>query len=314
MISKKASNVALINCLNLKKKESLLIVYDNKKTSIAKNIFNVAKTFSSKVKLLKIKEPRVNGQEPLNSISFEMKKHDVIMLITTKSLSHTKARRDATKTGTRIASMPGITTDMFNRTMSANYNEISKLTKKLSIILTKGKFVKVTTKKGTNVTMSIKGRKSLSDALITKKKDFSNLPSGESCLGPVEGTTNGTLIVDASFLTKVDKPIKITFEEGYATNIVGGKVAKKVVKQLNSIKDKNAFAVAELGIGTNNMAKITGNILEDEKVKGTAHIALGNNKSYGGKINVPIHLDAVFKNPTIYVDNKKIIDNGNFLF
>ena len=101
------------------------------------------------------------------------------------------------------------------------------------------------------------------------------------------------------------KNMKITVEDGYATKIQGDR-SRKLKKILEDIKDKDAYAIAELGIGTNDKAVITGNILEDEKVLGTAHIALGNNRSYGGKIDVPVHLDGVFHKPTIIVDNKKI--------
>jgi len=69
-----------------------------------------------------------------------------------------------------------------------------------------------------------------------------------------------------------------------------------------------------LGVGTNPKAKITGNVLEDEKVFGTAHIALGNNTAFEGKVDVPVHVDGVFTKPTIFLDKKKIIEKGVFLF
>ena len=77
--------------------------------------------------------------------------------------------------------------------------------------------------------------------------------------------------------------------------------------------DNNVFNIAELGIGTNHGAKIIGEVLEDEKVLGTAHIAIGTNISNGGRIKAPVHLDGVFTKPTIYVDGKKIIENGKML-
>lgn len=308
----KAAKNSLVVCMGLKKNESVLVIYDPKKYKIAKAIFSEALKIGE-AKLLRIKEPKQNGEEPCSDVSKEMLKYDVIMLVTSKSLSHTKARRDATKKGARIASMPGITENMFIRGMKADYKKIEKITNKISRILTKGKSVKIITKKGTNITMSIRARKSDGGVLPNKKGWFHNLPSGEAGLAPVEGTTNGTLVVDASFLEKVDKPIIIEIRAGYAVNIKGGKTAAKLRKILAKVRDKNAYAVAELGIGTNDSAKITGKILEDEKVLGTAHIAFGNNKSYGGVIDVPIHLDGVFKNPTLFVDNKRIMKEGKLL-
>ena len=75
----------------------------------------------------------------------------------------------------------------------------------------------------------------------------------------------------------------------------------------------NARNIAEFGIGTNDSARLSGVLLEDEKVLGTIHIALGNNSSMGGKIKVPIHLDGVVKKPTVYLDGKLLMEGGKLL-
>ena len=110
----------------------------------------------------------------------------------------------------------------------------------------------------------------------------------------------------------VKNPIKITVEKGYATKITGGTEARKLVKMLSKF-GKKGRNIAELGIGTNDKVKLSGNLLEDEKVLGTVHIALGNNKSMGGNISVPIHVDGVIKKPTVYFDGKIIMKNGKLL-
>jgi leucyl aminopeptidase (aminopeptidase T) len=308
-----AAKIALKVYMGAKRSDKILVIYNSGKEDIAESLFSEAKKIANSCKLIKIPKLKISGEEPSKNIAFEMLKYDIIMLVTSKSLSHTKARRDACKKGSRVASMPGITRDMFIRTMNADYKKMKIITKKLGKILTKGKNVRVITKKGTNLSMSIDGRKSNDTILINTDCSFGNLPSGEACLGPLEGTTNGVLVVNKSFLEKVDKPIRLVIEKGYVVNISGGKTARKLVDILKSIKDKNAYAIAELGIGTNDKAKITGNILEDEKVLGTAHVALGNNMTYGGKINVPIHLDGVFDKPTIFIDDTIIIKNGKIL-
>jgi leucyl aminopeptidase (aminopeptidase T) len=76
-------------------------------------------------------------------------------------------------------------------------------------------------------------------------------------------------------------------------------------------KDSRNFA--EFGIGTNDKAIITGSPLEDEKVKGTAHLALGNNIFFGGKVSVPFHVDGIFLQPTIWANDKIIMNNGKFI-
>ena len=96
------------------------------------------------------------------------------------------------------------------------------------------------------------------------------------------------------------------FRSGYATKIIGGVLARKLKLQLDAV-GKDARNIAEFGIGTNDSAKLSGVLLEDEKVMGTIHIALGNNISMGGSVNVPIHLDGVVKKPTVWMDGKLLV-------
>jgi len=148
---------------------------------------------------------------------------------------------------------------------------------------------------------------------LQKKGTFGNLPTGEIFVAPVEGAANGVFVVDSSFagIGKLKSPINIFVENGYAVNITGDK--SELLDELLDQVGKEARNIAELGIGTNEKAQITGNILEDEKVMGTCHIALGNNSGFGGKVDVQLHMDGIIKKPTIFVDNAKIIDDGKLL-
>ncbi|MBW2992319.1 aminopeptidase, partial [Candidatus Woesearchaeota archaeon] len=104
-------------------------------------------------------------------------------------------------------------------------------------------------------------------------------------------------------------PITIEVKEGYAVNIEGGEEADRLKERLDAV-GKEAYKIAELGVGTNPKAIVTGNSLEDEKSLGTCHFALGNDLAYGGKNDVPIHIDGIIRNPTIYIDGKKIMEKG----
>ena len=68
--------------------------------------------------------------------------------------------------------------------------------------------------------------------------------------------------------------------------------------------------LAEFGIGTNPNARLIGNVLEDEKVLGTCHIALGDNSTFGGKVRAGIHVDGIFLRPTVELDGKIIMKKG----
>ena len=311
----KAAEITLKKCLGLKKNENFLVITDSKLYNLAKMFFDDAKKITDNVKLIKIPIPKVSGTEPSKKIAREMLKYDVELLITAKSLSHTKARKNACDKGARIVTMPGITKSIINRTLDINYDKLKKIGRKIANIINKGKNIRVKTKLGTDIGFSIKGRKSFGEdsGLFTKKGSFGNLPTGEIFVAPVEGTANGIFIADASFagIGKIKIPLRVYVKNGHAI-IFKGKGAKKLERVLDSV-GKQARNIAEFGIGTNEKAIITGNTLEDEKVVGTCHIALGNNAGFGGKVNVPLHLDGVISKPTVFIDNKKIMDNGKLL-
>jgi leucyl aminopeptidase (aminopeptidase T) len=95
------------------------------------------------------------------------------------------------------------------------------------------------------------------------------------------------------------------------TDIEGGDNAKQLAEILAKVGG-DAYNIAEFGVGTNESAQLSGLILEDEKVMGTIHIAVGDNMGFGGKVKVPLHLDGVVKSPDVYLDGKLIMKKGNF--
>ena len=310
MLLDKPSKIILNDCMNLKSNESCLIVTDSKLKSIGYSLYKNSLKIVHKSKLILTTIPKAHGAEPPKNIADEMLKYDVILLATAKSLSHTKARENASRRGARTASMPGITIEMMKRALNVDFNIIKQYNRQLISKLKNKNKINITTKKGANIEFYAKGRKWIGDdGIYTRKGAFGNLPAGEVFIAPLENKSNGTIIADASVggLGKVDKSIKIIVKNGFIENIEGGKIAYLLKKLLKNKLYKN---VAELGIGTNYKAKITGNVLEDEKVAGTCHVAFGNNKHFGGKVDVPFHVDVVIKNPTIYADGVLVMKNG----
>lgn len=312
----KAARTALITCLGLQKDETLLIVTDDNKVSIGQALYEAGRKLARETLLLLMPPADVNGQEPPASVAEMMARHDVVVCPTSKSLTHTDARRNACKAGARVATMPGITEDIMIRTLKADYNEIARRTIKLSAILDNGKTAHVSTALGTDITLPIEGIKAISSTgLILEKGRGGNLPSGESFLMPEEGKSNGVFFIDASVATigKIgSQPIKVVVENGYAVSIEGGEEAEKLHAALESFGQAGRN-IAELGIGTNHEASISGRILEDEKVMGTVHIAFGNNISMGGTCDVGVHIDGVITRPTVYVDERCIMKDGKLL-
>ena len=311
-----ASIIAISDCMGAKKNERVLVITDENKREIGYSLFENAKRLGHQSLLVEMKAGKINGEEPLESVAELMKKFDVVFVPTTKSITHTDARRNASAKGVRVATFPGITKEIMIRGMNADYNAISKRSIKLKKILEKGKQIKVTAPAGTDITFDIAGRTAIaSKGLFQKKGESGNLPTGETFLAPVEGTANGVFVADGSFaglgLMKNTK-IKVEVKNGFATKITGGKPAQKLNAMLDEV-GRRARNIAEFGIGTNDSAKLSGVLLEDEKVMGTVHIALGNNVTMGGTFNVPIHVDGVIKKPTVWMDGKLLMKDGKLL-
>ena len=312
----KASIIAIRDCMGTQPNESVLIVTDEFKKKIGYSLFQNAKRLGHESLFIEMKSKEMHGQEPMHQVAELMKMFDVVLCPTTKSLTHTNARRNASALGARIATFPGITEEIMIRGLNADYHRIAALTIKLQEILNDVNIVRVTSPIGTDITMNITGRKALpSKGLFHKKGESGNLPTGEAYIAPLEGKSNGVFFVDGSMASLgvvKGKPIRIEVKDGFAVNISGGSQAKKLDATLNKFGNLSRN-IAEFGIGTNHKAKLSGVLLEDEKVMGTIHIALGDNKSMGGNVDIPIHLDGVVKKPTVFFDDKMIMKNGKLL-
>lgn len=305
----------LHDCMNVKKSEDVLIVTDYDRLEISNLFLREIQEIGAKATLVISKPSKFHGGEPNKMVSRSLQNVDVGLLITTKSITHTDAVRDALAKGkVRIASMPGITKSMLSEGgLAANYKEVEKITKEFSTYLKDVKRVKVTTELGTNLEMDISGRKIFLDTgLYHNPGDMGNLPAGEVFVAPIEGTTKGVLIVDGTMLKKLTQPIQMEIKNGKVISIKGGKEAEDL-KGIISEADKNATNIAEFGIGTNPKARLIGNMLEDEKVLGTIHIAIGDNKSMGGSIYSNTHIDGIVKKPNVEMDGKRIIKKGILL-
>jgi leucyl aminopeptidase (aminopeptidase T) len=309
----KGARVAIETCMKTQPEETVLIVTDTNKLKIAEAFAYAVASIGAKT-VTTVMEPALeHANEPPRPVAQAMKAVEVVLIPTTKSLSHTDARRAATKAGARIASMPGINEDMMRTGgLTADYSQIATLTDKTVRILEKAKTVKITTPSGTDLTMSIEKRPPMPDTgLYHKPGDWGNLPAGEACLAPVEGTTNGILVID-SMGTVVTHPLKVTIRNGWAEKFDGPDATK--LKSRLDAADKNAYNIGELGIGTNPKARITGNVLEDEKVLGTVHIALGDNTSYtGGHTKSKFHEDGILFKPTVKLDTGFLMQKGKLL-
>ncbi|EFK95867.1 aminopeptidase, partial [sediment metagenome] len=243
---RKAARIALTQCMGVKKGESVLIVTDNLRRPIAEAFLHEAEKLTRKAFLITTPVGKIDGEEPPKHIAKAMKRYDVLLLVTTMSLSHTKATAAARKGGSRIASLPGVTEGMMKRCIPVDYGKMSALNRKVIRLLEKADEVRIITKKGTDLTMSAKGRELFDDnGMYNRGRGLlGNLPAGEVAFAPMEGKTNGVFVVDASMIEeRMKEPIKITVKNGYACGISGGPQARKLLGLIRPL-GRPAFNIA----------------------------------------------------------------------
>jgi len=304
----------LLQNMGLGKGERIVILCDTQKMPEATLFFEAAKRITNNSRLVIIPPADENAQEPDRDVAALLKTADVILIITTYSMTHTHAVNKAVAHGARIASMPGITLEVIRRTLSIDYSRVERLSKKIALLLDRGNTAILTSENGTNVRFDLEGRKAFADTgLLTHPGDFGNLPGGEAFISPREGGSHGTIVFDGAFEDIViDEPITVKIKSGHVTDIIGGEGARLLNQRLARVGTKG-YNVAELGIGTNRSARLDSILLEVEKVYETVHVALGNNAHIGGEVDVPFHSDGVILKPTLAIDKICVLDKGKFV-
>jgi aminopeptidase len=243
---------------------------------------------------------------------------------------------------TRSFWSPSVTVNMFQRTVPIDYGKLRRTSAKLKKLLDAASEAHITSELGTDLVVGLQGRKAFSD-----DGDFSrpgaggNLPAGEVYISPELGSSRGTLVYDGCISSDrgvilIKEPIRVTVRDNLASQIRGGAEARRLKATLErarrstrkfasegriSRKDlpsylNNIRNLGELGIGLNDKARIVGNMLEDEKVFRTCHIAIGSN--YDEDAKALIHLDGLIRNPTIELTSSRgrselIMERGKLL-
>ena len=222
----------------------------------------------------------------------------------------------ATETQTRVAFGGRMDRSMLEHEMAADYGALRELTAALGARLTGSRRVRVTTPGGTDCTFDVTGREwKLDDGVLNQPGAFGNLPAGEVFVAPLATGAEGVCVIDRSIALGgeglVDEPIQLTFRQGRIVAIDGGRSAESTRAAIAEA-GAGADVVAELGIGTNASARITGSVITDEKVLGTAHVAFGDNASvsYGGDNKAAIHVDGVMADATIEADGEVVFALG----
>jgi leucyl aminopeptidase (aminopeptidase T) len=255
-----------------------------------------------------------SGEEPPEPVAAAMVASDVVLAVASRSCYHTEAKGAAQAAGTRGAFNAPWEEDAWTRgAMTADFLELREIAMRLADVLRGASEVRVTSPAGTDVTMSIQGRepKGWLTGICRNPGEISAYPGGEVSLPPVEGTANGTVVIER-VLTDIgvlSEPITWVVRDGLVEAIEGGEEAERLRRHIEGVE--NATNIGELGIGLNPRARINHDVTESKKALGTAHLAMGDSAGgYGGTVVSDVHLDGLVMTPRIEVDGRVVAEGG----
>tara|TARA_B110000881_G_scaffold90342_1_gene79315 strand:+ start:1144 stop:2322 length:1179 start_codon:yes stop_codon:yes gene_type:complete len=318
-----SAQTVIKTCMDIRRGENVLIVCDPTTGDIGQALHEAANERSDRVLLIVMPKARHHGEEPPPPVANLMRQQQVVIAPTRYSLTHTRAIRQSLRGGARVATMPGMSNEMFSRGgMSADFSLIKQKISDLGSYFRRRRIVKVTSEQGTDVSFEVNWREwKLDDnGICNRPKMLTNLPAGKAFIMPREGTMNGTVVIDGSWESNlVDEPITFVIENGMVMDVKGGTIAATIrqefgeaAKRLRTKDRENVWTMAEFGFGMNPQARLSGNVLEDEKRLGTCYFSVGDNTALGGNSSVGIHIPGVLKNASVWLDDTLFISKGEF--
>jgi leucyl aminopeptidase (aminopeptidase T) len=254
---------------------------------------------------------------------------DVIFLGPTMAAFHTQATRRALEKGARVLGIfggdsaantvgRGRALDLVPRSV-AELEEMGRLTTELARRFRQGGTLRAKTASGSDVTCEI-GELEIHamDALYHGPGGWTHFVPGLAGGGPNFGSTDGTLVVDAS-ITPVrhpltgETPVTLRIERGYVVAVEGGSAAREWKRMGDELDDQGAFAIAEYGFGCHPRARTpVGWPVEDERIFGGFHLGIGTNTAYGGSNRSKWHIDASCLNVTAWFNGELLVEEGEY--
>jgi leucyl aminopeptidase (aminopeptidase T) len=308
----RAVRTVVRRCLAVAPGENVLVVVDEPLQDVGEALRREAQEAHGDA-VLAVMSPRENhGVEPPPPIAEAFAACDVFIAPTSRSLSHTQARKRATDSGARGATMPTVTADMLTRLMDVDFDVLGARSQAVTELLTQADAAHVTCPRGTDLRLDITGRQAIpDDGDLTAPGSFGNLPCGEGFVAPLSGEGTVATRSLASIGLVQGHPARLTIEGGRLTQATGPE-GERLYELLTGAGEQGTN-LAELGVGTNDRARLTGNILEDEKILGTVHVAFGASAGIGGTVAVPIHLDVVVTDATLTIGDTTVLDAGRYV-
>jgi leucyl aminopeptidase (aminopeptidase T) len=321
-----SARMTLEKVIKIRPGQNLLVITDTyaRSKAMAQAFTEVANSIGVHAVLIMMEPLKNIGQEPPPSVGAAMKSTDVIIEFGESSTSgHSTARKEATAAGVKYYMMHSDISEDYFRTPIAfeDLDRIRAQTEHFCEIMTRARSAKVTTPYGTDITMSLEGRQGIPIHPLTNSGVASLQDHAEAAIAPVEGTTEGLVVVDASvrawgYLLRT--PIRFQVKKGRVQIETVTSDVKEEAERFKGIilSDQNANnCAAELGLGTSHTAPriLRGDVMRDYGIAGNVHIAVGRNNDIGGETGSIIHNDVLMTRATVTLDDVCVIGNGEII-
>jgi len=318
------SDMVVQTCMDIRRGENVLIVCDPTTAEIGQSLHIATQKRSERVLLIVMPKSRHHGEEPPSPVAALMRQQQVVIAATKYSLTHTRAVRQALKDGARVATMPGMTFELYTEGgMTSDFQEVKRRISNIANFLRRRRIINVKSESGTDVTFEVNWRdwKLDDNGICNRPRMLTNLPAGKVFILPKEGTMNGTIVIDGSWdSTLIEEPVEFIVEDGTVIDVKGGSLAAtirqsygEVAKKLKTKDRESVWTVAEFGFGMNPNARLVGNVLEDEKRMGGCYFSIGDNSGLGGSSNAGIHISGVLAEPSVWLDDTCLTESGDFM-
>lgn len=293
--------------LGLKEGEVAAVLVDEGALDPGRALVDACRAAGAAAFLVVVDVP-ADGAEPPEAVVAAMVECDAAILATTRSLSHTAARREATRAGTRVVSVPGITAAMLDAgALTADHGEVEEAMAQAHRRLRKAEVLRLTAPGGTDLTLGVGGHWITGDTgRCLRRGAFATFPAGELLVAAVEGSAEGTLVADVYLHAFLRRAATATVREGYAVRVDGASGAEEAMDAAG----REGRHLSRLGLGFNAQASASATPLEATKALGALHVGFGDNTSLGGAVACGVQVEAVAKGVSVEADGETVLERG----
>ncbi|AXV17876.1 hypothetical protein CYG48_18980 (plasmid) [Neorhizobium sp. SOG26] len=318
----KGAMKVVTDCANLRPGENVLIVTDPERYRSASMVAAAARAVGVEPVIVSTSPNKLDGQEPQPLVAAMMTsgKVDVLFMMVTRSIGHSRAAIEAVRRGARSLSMTKFEEEQFYRGgMLADFAAQKPQCDAMARRLGEARTARLTSAAGTDITFDLAGRTGNSHSGIVKEAgDVTALVHIEANISPNEGLSDGRVIVDGSIpnfdIGVIHQPIELIVEKGNIVSILGGAQAQTLRRILAQNEGEGIYNIAQLAVGLNpECVAFNGQFSNEHGVYGSCHIGIGTSETIGGSVRADLHFDVMLQAPTLTLDGVDVVRDGAVL-